>query len=113
MSLHALVTGSLIADPIRRTGTKGEFATATLRVATDDGSILINVIAFGDDAADRLLAHQQGQMLAIAGRATLRSWTGKDGAEKHGLSIVAEQFASAASARRADAERRRGSRDAA
>lgn len=78
MSLHILATGSLISDPTRRTGAKGAFATGTVRVTTDDGSILVNVIAFGEHA-EPLLAHQQGSAVAIAGRATLRSWTGKDG----------------------------------
>lgn len=112
MSLHILASGSLIADPACRTGAKGEFATATIRTATDDGAILVSVIAFGDEAA-QLLAHRQGSAVAIAGRATLRSWTGKDGETKCGLSLVAEQIASASASRRADAERRRGTRAAA
>ena len=112
MTLHCLATGSLIGDPVRRAGGKGEFATATLRTATDDGAILVSVIAFGDQA-EQLLAHRQGGAVAISGRATLRSWTGKDGETKCGLSLVAEQIASAAAARRAGAERRRGNKDAA
>lgn len=112
MSLYTLATGSLISDPARRTGTKSDFATATLRTATDDGAILVSVIAFGEQAA-QLLAHQQGAALAIAGRATLRSWTGKDGEQKTGISVVVEQLASASAARRADAERRRSNRAAA
>ena len=47
MSLYMLATGSLTADPIRRTGAKGDFATGTLRVATEDDAILVSVIAFG------------------------------------------------------------------
>ncbi len=112
MSIHALVTGSLIADPTRRSGAQGDFATATIRVATDDGAILVSVIAFGDQV-EQILAHRQGGAVAIAGRATLRSWVGKDGETKCGLALVAEQIASASAARRADAERRRGNRDAA
>jgi single-stranded DNA-binding protein len=107
MSLHILATGRLIADPVRRTGAKGDFTTALLRVATDDGAILASVIAFGA-AAESLLAHRAGATLAVAGRAELTSWTGRDGAENHGLSMVAEQIASASGARRADVERRRG-----
>ncbi len=103
MSLHILAAGSLIADPVRRSGAKGDFATATLRTATDDGAILVSVIAFA--AAEQLLAHQQGDAIAVAGRSTLRSWT-KDGETKFGLSVVAEQITSAAAARRADAARR-------
>jgi single-stranded DNA-binding protein len=105
MSLHTLATGSLIADPVRRTGAKGDFATATLRVSTDDGPILVSLIAFGL-AAETLLAHKQATTLAVSGRARLTSWTGKDGTENHGLAVVVEQIASAAAARRADAKRR-------
>jgi single-stranded DNA-binding protein len=110
MSLHILATGSLTADPVRRTGASGkDFATATLRVATDDDAVLVSLIAFGD-AAETLLAHRQGSALAVAGRAKLSSWTGRDGAEHHGLSVVAEQIASASAARRAEADRRREKR---
>src|SRR4051794_34110567 len=108
MSLHILATGSLIADPIERTGAKGNFATATLRVSTDDGAILVSLIAFGT-TAETLLEHKQAATLAIAGRARLTSWTGKDGAECHGLSVVAEQVASASAARRAETKRRQAS----
>jgi single-stranded DNA-binding protein len=107
--LHALILGTLVSDPVRRTTKTGNpFATGTLRVATDDGeSILVSVAAFGD-MAPRLLAHHQGSTLSVAGRGKLTSWTGKDGAEKHGISITVTELASAASARRADADRRRG-----
>jgi single-stranded DNA-binding protein len=107
MSLHVLVVGVLTADPQRRTNAAGKsFAIGTIRAATDDGPVLISTIAFGDQTT-QLLAHQRGQALALSGRAKLTSWTAKDGTEKHGVSVVAEQIASAASARRADVDRRR------
>jgi single-stranded DNA-binding protein len=110
MSLYVLATGSLTADPVRRTGASGkDYATASLRVSTDDDPVLISVIAFGEQA-EQLLAHRQGSALAVSGRAKLSSWTGRDGAEHHGLSVVAEQVASASAARRAEAERRREAR---
>jgi single-stranded DNA-binding protein len=113
MSLYVLVTGPLIAEPQRRTGASGkDFATGTLRVATDDDSILVSVIGFGD-AAEMLLAHRHGSTLAVSGRAKLTSWRGKsDDKEHHGLSVVIEHIASASAARRADAERRRERRAA-
>lgn len=112
MSLHALAAGSLIADPARRSGAKGDFATAILRASTEDGAILVSIIAFGAQAA-QLLDHHQGDALAISGRTKLTQWTGRDGAEHHGLSMVIETIASAAGARRADVARRRERRDAA
>jgi single-stranded DNA-binding protein len=109
--MHLLVTGALTADPQSRTSQAGKpFATGNLRVAADADSTFVSLIAFGDRAQD-LLAHRQGSTIAVAGRAKLTSWTGKDGAEKHGLSIVVEQIASAAAARRADADRRKAARD--
>lgn len=111
MSLHALAVGTLIADPARRTGARGVFATATLRVATEDGAIVVSLIAFSDAAA-ALLDLCQGSTVAVSGRARLSAWTGRDGQEKHGLALVAEQIASASAARRADAGRRRQGRAA-
>jgi single-stranded DNA-binding protein len=111
--MHVLATGSLVNDPVRRVSKNGNpFGTGVLKVATADDSVLVNVIAFGD-LADKLLQHRQGQALAISGTAKLNSWTGKDGAERHGIAITATEIASAASARAADADRRRGQRDAA
>ncbi|MGH7053818.1 MAG: single-stranded DNA-binding protein [Stellaceae bacterium] len=95
MSLHALASGSLIADPQQRQGSKGPFTTATLRVSTGEGeAVLVSTIAFGDEGA-RLLDYRRGDALAISGRATLTAWTGRDGTERHGLSLVAEQIAAA------------------
>jgi len=109
MSLFVLATGSLIADPQRRESQSGKvFATAALRVVTEDGPALVSLIAFGDQA-DVLLSYHHGTAIAVSGRAKLTEWTGKDGKQCHGLSAVAEQLASAAAARRANAERRRAS----
>ena len=112
MSVYALATGSLIGDPIRRSGQRGDFATATLKVHSEGGEyILVSVIAF--DAAELLLSHRQGDAIAVAGRGGVRTWVGKDGETKAGLSLVADQVASVASARRSDADRRRSARTAA
>jgi len=113
MSLHALATGTLTGDPARRSSKSGaEFATATLRAATEVGPILTSIVAFGEAAAE-LLRHRQGDALAVTGRAKLTSWTGRDETHHHGISIVAEQIASAASARRAETARRGERRDVA
>jgi single-stranded DNA-binding protein len=108
MSLHVLATGTLTADPQSRTSKSGnDFAIGNIRVATGEGEpVFVSLIAFADKAPN-LLGHRQGSTIAVAGRATFKSWTGKDGAEKHGLSVVVEQIVSAAAARRAEASRRR------
>jgi single-stranded DNA-binding protein len=93
-SLFALASGALIADPAARDGAKGRFATATIRAGSGDEAVLVSVIAFSGEA-ERLLEYGKGDALAVSGRASLRSWVGRDGAEKHGLSIVADQIAAA------------------
>ena len=111
MSLHVLATGSLTADPQRRTSKSGnDFATGNIRVATGEGeTVFVSLFAFNAQADD-LLKHRQGSAIAVPGRAALKSWAGKDGTAKTGLSVVVEQIASASNARRADADRRREAR---
>jgi len=93
MSWHILASGRLIADPQSRDGAKGSFVTATL-VTTGDESILVSIIAFGDEA-EQLLELHKGDPVAVAGRAKLTSWVGRDGIGKHGVSVVATQVAAA------------------
>ncbi len=100
--LAALASGNLIADPQRRSGAKGAFATALMRVATSDGSQLVSAIAFGD-AAEQLLALTKGAAVAISGRANINTWTDRSGAEKNGLGIVVDQIATIRPRRRPDA----------
>ena len=88
MSIHVLVSGSLVNDPQLRHGTKASLATGMTRTAGD-----VSIIAFGADA-ERLLEHSKGSPLSVVGRAKLTSWTGRDGIEKHGLNVVVDQLAS-------------------
>jgi single-stranded DNA-binding protein len=101
VSIYTLVSGPLIGDPQRRTGAKGPFITATIRTSGEE-AVFVSVIAFGDEA-ERLLEFVKGDALAIAGRARLTSWTGRDGVEKRGISVVAEQIAAAKPRPRSDA----------
>jgi single-stranded DNA-binding protein len=91
VSLYALATGVLLGDPQRRDGTKGPFATATLRLNGDEPEV-VSIIGFGA-ASERLLELAKGDALSISGRARLTSWTGRDGIERRGLSVIAEQVA--------------------
>lgn len=100
MSLDILTTGKLTKPPMRRTGQGGKtYATATMRAATEDGDILVNLIAFGA-IADSLLALGAGDSLAVTGRAKVSTWTGKDGTLKTGLSVTAEAIMSLYQARK-------------
>ncbi len=89
--LAILASGTLVSDPVSRTSATGKASTASLRVPAEDAeAMLVSIIAFHADAVAALLALQRGDSCAIAGRAKLTSWT-KDGEEKHGLSVVADQ----------------------
>ena len=98
MSLHLLAAGALIGDPQRREGAKGRFTTATIRVATGEPAA-VSIIAFGE-LADRLLEFVTGDAIAVSGRARLTNWTGRDGTERHRISVVVEQIAAAKPQRR-------------
>jgi len=40
------------------------------------------------------LEFAKGEALAVSGRTRLTNWTGRDGAERHGVAVVAEQIIS-------------------
>lgn len=91
MSLAVLAQGSLVSDPLQRTSAKGAaYVTTQLRVATDDGAILVSVIAFAADAMAGLMALRKGDAAAVSGKAKQTSWAGRDGETNHGLSVVVE-----------------------
>jgi len=94
--LNVLATGTLVGDPKQRTGATGKpYVTAQARVPCDgEDSLLLSIIAFRDSARDALLALAQGDAVAVTGRAKLTAWR-KNGEERHGLSVVAEQVLTA------------------
>lgn len=106
MSITALVAGRLVAQPERRTGQSGKpFTLARIAAATEDGDVLVSVIAFGEAAA-ALAALGKGDSAAVTGRAKVSTWTGKDGALRSGLSITADAVLTAYQVRQRRAARR-------
>lgn len=90
MSLIVLATGKLLKAPAVRHGKDGKpYTVGTLKTATDDGDVIVNVVAFGS-AGETLAALGAGDSLSATGRAKLTHWTGTDGQERHGLSMVAD-----------------------
>lgn len=92
MSMHAMLMGTLISDPVRRTSQSGKpYTTGSLRVPCDGGeAFLASLIAFNAGAAEMLANHRKGDTITCGGRASLRSWVGRDGAEQHGVSVTVE-----------------------
>jgi single-stranded DNA-binding protein len=90
MSIHAVVSGSLAHEPQQRSGSKAPFTIATIR--SDDE--YVSVVAFGSNG-ERLLEFAKGEPIAVSGRAKSTRWVGRDGVEKHGISLVVDQLISA------------------
>jgi single-stranded DNA-binding protein len=90
MSITALITGKLIADPEQRTGQSGKpYTRATVSAHDGDGDALVSVMAFGT-VGEQLAAMAKGDTVALNGRAKLNSWTGRDGVTRTGLSLTAD-----------------------
>ena len=90
MSVIALVAGKLVKAPASKIAKTGApYAVATMLAATDDGDLFVNVIAFGQ-AGQTLAALGVGDSLSVTGRVKLTHWTGNDGQERHGLSVIAD-----------------------
>ncbi len=90
--LSTLASGTLIADPRRRTSATGkDYGTAALRVPVEDGEALIaSLICFDEHAVTALLALAKGDACAVAGRAKLSTWE-KNGEQRHGLSVTVDR----------------------
>lgn len=100
MSFTALVTGRLIADPERRTGTGGKpFTLAKIAASSGDGDALVSVIAFGS-IAEQLAAMTKGDALALTGRAKVSTWSDREGNARAGLSVTADALLTAYHLRR-------------
>jgi single-stranded DNA-binding protein len=95
--LSVLASGTLVTDSVARTTSAGKpYCAGLMRVPCDDGEpVLASLIAFSTAAVEQLLAHAKGDTVAVAGRAKLSTWQGKDGAEVHGLNIVVDKVLSA------------------
>jgi single-stranded DNA-binding protein len=105
--IGAVVTGTLVADPVERTTSKGSrFVTATLRVAAGEDAIFVGLAAFDATAADRLAQMRKGGTVAACGVLEQTSWTAKDGEVRTGWRLTASEILTAfgASKKRRQAE---------
>lgn len=115
--LSVLIEGTLTADPVARTGAKGNaFTTAQLRTASEDGeTVWCSVIAFSVSAADALAKLTAGDAVAIAGSAALHHWEKQNGEHRVGLRVTAAKVLTvydAAQRRKAASTRKSAARDA-
>jgi single-stranded DNA-binding protein len=97
LSLAILAQGTVISEAQRRTAKTGApFCTFTLRVVQaaqgdEENTLLVSCVCFHPETMARCLSLARGDSIAITGRAQLKTWQGKDGRQRTGLSVIAEQ----------------------
>jgi single-stranded DNA-binding protein len=99
--IHVLLTGQLISDPVQRqTRTGGTFVTGTVRVSAGADSVVVGLVTFDAAACERLLKLQKGSGLSAAGVLEANTWVDREGNEKSGWRMVANEVMSLAQAQR-------------
>jgi single-strand DNA-binding protein len=94
--------GRLGRAPKQRTTAAGK-TMVTASVVVDLGRDAeapewFSLVAFGT-IGEVLAKHTKGDMVAVSGRLSKSSWTGKDGAERSGFSVLINTLASARTVR--------------
>jgi single-stranded DNA-binding protein len=90
MSIEAALVGVLGRDAtLKVSKTDKRFIQFSVAVGSNDRTTWVNIITF--DAATLELAGTllKGARVYVEGRLTLGEWTGKDGAARQGLSVLA------------------------
>lgn len=99
--IGAVVSGTLVADPVERTTREGKsFTTATLRVPAGEDALFVGVAAFGETAAARLAQMSKGGTVAACGVLEVNAWTTKEGETRSGWRMTANEIMSVYQARK-------------
>ena len=115
--LSALASGQLVRDPKSGTSASGtRWANTTIRCPTGQNregeaeSAFVTVLAF-NDLADRLAKLAKGDAISVQGNLKQTEYTGKDGAARHGLEILANGILSTHDVRKKRPDSDRASRE--
>ncbi|MGE0310033.1 MAG: hypothetical protein AB7P21_00215 [Lautropia sp.] len=88
--IHALISGTLLADPVLREAVPGTpVVTALVRTISGGQSIVISLSSFDAATIARLLALRHGDSLAATGELKQGRWTDKGGNAQQGLRVTA------------------------
>lgn len=94
--IGALVTGTLVGDPVERQTREGKpFVTATARVAAGEDAIFVGIAAFEPTAAARLLQMRKGGVVAACGVLEVNNWTTQAGEARTGWRLTASEVLTA------------------
>ncbi|HLK83386.1 MAG TPA: single-stranded DNA-binding protein [Xanthobacteraceae bacterium] len=90
MTIEAAFFGSLGHDAEPKTSANGKpYLRLSVRVGDGDAAQWVSVLAFDAEALAMASRFVQGARVYVEGRISLTEWTGKDGAKRHGLSVMA------------------------
>jgi len=91
------IYGRLGRSPESRATTAGKvMVTASMVVdlgRDTEAPEWFSLVAFGT-ISEALAKHGKGDMVAVSGKLTKSAWTGKDGVERSGLSVLVDSIAS-------------------
>ncbi|MEI7443383.1 MAG: hypothetical protein WCK28_00695 [Burkholderiales bacterium] len=99
--MAALLTGTLVVDPVERTAASGRpYWTTTMQVPTGSDAMLVGVAVFSESAGERLMRLCKGSPLAAAGTMEPHEWTTRDGETRRGWRLTASEVLTVHEARR-------------
>lgn len=93
MSLGVLASGSLVRDPEPRRSKAGkDYVLGLMRVPPAEGedALFVSLVCFSPTLGELLLGLGRGDVVSVSGHGRLRAWSGADGVQRHGLSVVVE-----------------------
>jgi len=90
MAIEAACFGVLGSDAERKVSrTDKPYLRMNVRVGDGEGATWISVMAFDRSAVDQAPKFVKGARVYLEGKLTPTEWTAQDGAQRHGLSIMA------------------------
>lgn len=99
--IAAMIQGELVADPVQRTTAKGgAFVTATVRVAAGAEALFVGVACFDATGCERLAKLRKGAAVAAVGTLEATIWQTKDGEERRGWRLTANEVLTVYAARK-------------
>lgn len=99
--IGALIQGALASDPVaRRTSGGSTFWTANLRVPAGAEALFVGLATFDETAGARLMQLAKGSGIAATGTLESNTWTARDGSERRGWRLTANEILSVYQARK-------------
>lgn len=66
--------------------------TLSIRIPAGEASSFVSIAVFDSGLVEAAQALGEGDAVSVTGRLELRTWTGKDGGERSGISITASKL---------------------